>query len=170
LAFTSRSKGGQVIAWLGAILRKICTTFSNIGTRQNVPLKWTQECEQAFQTIKQKLVSPPILGTPDVDKGFFTATCYASLTGLGAVLTQEQDGKEVIIAYWSKLLNSAQRNYCATHRELLAFAESVKAFNHYLAYPISSSFKPCSSSVAQKLQKCRETVRCRVLCIQTSGT
>ncbi|KAK3915960.1 Retrovirus-related Pol polyprotein from transposon 297 [Frankliniella fusca] len=37
------------------------------------------------------------------------------------------------LAYWSKTLNPVQRNYCATHRELLALVESIKAFNHYLA-------------------------------------
>lgn len=52
---------------------------------------------------------------------------------MGAVICQEQDGKEVTIAYWSKTLNPAQRNYCTTHRELLALVESIKAFNHYLA-------------------------------------
>ena len=67
--------------------------------KQGVLFNWSKECAEAFDTIKQKLVSPPILGNPDVNKGAFTVTCDASLTGLGAVLTQEQDGVEVTISY-----------------------------------------------------------------------
>jgi len=131
----------EVRSWLGLVqyyakyvphLATLATPIFYL-TRKGVDFVWTTECEQAFQTIKEKLASPPILGTPNVDKGQFTVTCDASLTGLGAVLTQEQDGHEVTIAYWSKLLNQAQRNYCATHRELLALVEAVKTFNHYLA-------------------------------------
>ena len=131
----------EVRTWLGIVqyyakyfphLATLATPLFRL-TRLDVSFEWTQECEDAFRSIKEKLVSPPILGNPDVTKGPFTVTCDASLTGLGAVLTQEQDGKEITIAYWSKLLNKAQRNYCATHRELLALVESVKAFNHYLA-------------------------------------
>ncbi|KAJ1518953.1 hypothetical protein ONE63_011441 [Megalurothrips usitatus] len=101
--------------------------------RSKISFEWTEQCEQSFKRIKQLLTTPPVLGTPDVTKGPFTLTSDASLTGLGAVLSQEQNGKDVTIAYWSKILNTAQRNYCATHRELLALVESVKAFNHYLA-------------------------------------
>ncbi|XP_034249687.1 uncharacterized protein LOC117650391 [Thrips palmi] len=131
----------EVRSWLGLVqyYAKYVPHLATIATpifalmKQGVPFEWSNDCEKAFAEIKQKLVSPPILGTPDVEKGQFTVTCDASLTGLGAVLTQEQDGKDVTISFWSKLLNKAQRNYCATHRELLALVEAIKAFNHYLA-------------------------------------
>lgn len=57
--------------------------------KSNVNFEWSPACEEAFQKIKKTLTTPPILGTPDVTKGPFTLTCDASLTGLGAVLTQE---------------------------------------------------------------------------------
>lgn len=131
----------EVRSWLGLVnyyikyvpnMATVAAPLYNL-LKNKVVFKWTPECETAFQKIKQALTSPPILGTPDITKGPFTLTCDASLTGLGAVLTQEQDGKDITLAYWSKALNTAQRNYCATHRELLALVESVKAFNHYLA-------------------------------------
>jgi len=101
--------------------------------KKGVQYSWTEECQKAFDEIKIRLTTAPVLGTPNLEKGPFILTCDASLFGLGAVLAQEQDGKEVTLAYWSKTLNPAQRNYCATHRELLALVESIKAFHHYLA-------------------------------------
>jgi len=131
----------EVRSWLGLVqyyakyVPHLATLAAPIFAliRLGVPFVWSAECEEAFKIIKQKLVEPPILGTPDITKGPFTLTCDASLTGLGAVLTQEQDGRDVTIAYWSKLLNRSQQNYCATYRELLALVESIKAYNYYLA-------------------------------------
>ena len=131
----------ELRSWLGIVtyyskyLHHMATTAYPLYKllRADTPYEWTEECEKAFQTLKEQLTTPPILGSPDVTKGPFTLTCDASLTGLGAVLTQEQDGVDVTIAYWSKALNRSQMNYCTTHRELLALVESVKAFNHYLA-------------------------------------
>ena len=52
---------------------------------------------------------------------------------LGAVLSQVQEDREVVLAYLSKCLNSAERNYCVTRRELLALVSAVKTW-----YPYSS--------------------------------
>ena len=131
----------ELRSWIGLItyyakyLPHMATTAAPLYKllKARVEYKWSKECEKAFQLLKEQLTTAPVLGSPDVTKGPFTLTCDASLTGLGAVLTQEQDGKDTTLAYWSKTLNQAQRNYCATHRELLALVESIKAFNHYLA-------------------------------------
>lgn len=58
----------------------------------------------------------------------------ASDSGIGAVLSQNQEGKEKVIAYFSRTLSKAERNYCVTRRELLAIVsiESIKSFRHYL--------------------------------------
>ena len=54
----------------------------------------------------------------------------ASNTGIGAVLPQiHQDGSEHVIAYASRILNKAERNYCVTHRELLAVVTFTKHFH-----------------------------------------
>jgi len=52
--------------------------------------------------------------------------------GIGAVLSQKQDGVEKVISYFSRVLNRAERNYCVTRRELLSIVELIKAFHHYL--------------------------------------
>lgn len=93
--------------------------------------QWTTECEDAFQKLKTKLVSAPILGYPTPDNHYILDT-DASNFGIGAVLSQLVDGVETVIAYFSKLFSKSERNYCVTRRELLAVVTSVKHFHHYL--------------------------------------
>ena len=56
----------------------------------------------------------------------------ASNVGIGAVLSQEQDGIEKVIAYGSKKLDQQQQRYCVTRRELLAVVTFVHEYRHYL--------------------------------------
>lgn len=56
----------------------------------------------------------------------------ASAYGVGAILSQKQNGKEVVIAYDSKTLSRSQMGYYTTYRELLAVVTFVKQFRHYL--------------------------------------
>ena len=101
-------------------------------TEKNHPFKWTMECQQAFDTIKKKLVSPPVLAFPDYTKKFILDT-DASDTGIGAVLSQVQDdGSERVVAYASRLLSKAERRYSVTRRELLAVVVFVSHFRQYL--------------------------------------
>lgn len=94
--------------------------------------RWTAECEQAFETIKQKLTSPPILAYADFSKPFLLNT-DASGTGLGAALYQVQGGKERVIAYASRGLRASERNYPAHKLEFLALKWAVTdKFHEYL--------------------------------------
>ena len=79
-------------------------------------------CQAAFQTLKQKLISPPILAYPDFKHSFTIAT-DASGSALGAVLSQEVEREEKVIAFWSRQLNKAERNYSTVEREVLAVVE-----------------------------------------------
>lgn len=76
-------------------------------------------------------MSFPILSFP-METGDFILDTDASNHGLGAVLSQIQDGKKKVLAYFSRVLNKSKRNYCVTRRELLAIVESLKTFHHYL--------------------------------------
>ena len=93
--------------------------------------QWSDECARAFATLKEALTSPPILGYP-ADEGIFVLDTDASGHGLGAVLSQMQDGNERVISYFSRVLTRPEQQYCVTRRELLALVESVKYFHHYL--------------------------------------
>ena len=100
-------------------------------TRKGVKFVWSDACQEAFDQLKQVLTSAPVLAYPDFEKEYILDT-DASLSGIGAVLSQIHNGKERVVAYASKTLNKAQRNYCTTRRELLAVVTFVKHFRHYL--------------------------------------
>ncbi|KAG8172455.1 hypothetical protein JTE90_004429 [Oedothorax gibbosus] len=100
-------------------------------TEKQQKFTWTPECDEAFDHLKSVLTSAPILAYPEPDKMFILDT-DASKEGIGAVLSQEVDGKERVIAYFSKSLSKPERNYCVTRKELLAIVKAVEHFHHYL--------------------------------------
>ena len=92
---------------------------------------WRDQCASAFETLKQALTSPSILGYP-ADDGTFVLDTDASGHGLGAVLSQIQDASERVILYFRRVLTHPVQQYYVTRRELLAVVESVKYYHHYL--------------------------------------
>ena len=110
---------------------KLCYPFYQL--HKNATFQWSQQCQNSFDKFKSLVTSAPILGVPKIVKGPFTLTTDGSLTGLGACLTQEQDGRDVTIFFWSKSLNAPQKNYCIMHIELLAVVEAIEAHHYYLA-------------------------------------
>ena len=93
---------------------------------------WSSECQESFEALKTLLVSAPILGYPN-EHDRFILDCDASGYGIGAVLSQVQNGEEVVIAYASNALSKVERNYCCTRRELLSIVRYVKQFRHFLS-------------------------------------
>ena len=105
---------------------------------------WDAECEKAFQTLKQKLISAPILYSPDWDQPFIIYT-DASIYAMGAILAQVLDKTERVIRYWSRVLNSAQRRYSTTEREALAIVCAIREFNCYVGgrpFTVVTDHKP----------------------------
>ena len=97
---------------------------------------WSEDCALAFNSLKQKLLSAPVIGYPQTDSTFYLDT-DASKNGIGAVLSQKQgaeqkQGVERVIAYGSRSLTKAERNYSATRRELLALVYFMRHFHSYL--------------------------------------
>lgn len=91
---------------------------------------WGKEQDEAFKVLKERLSSPPILSYPDFDLPFEVHT-DASLTGLGAVLYQKQDGKDRVIAYASHGFNRSEINHPAHKFLSLKWAVTEK-FQEYL--------------------------------------
>lgn len=100
-------------------------------TKKNVSFIWSQGCDTAFRRIKELLVTAPILNCPDFSREFILQT-DASDYGLGAVLSQNCDGDEKVIAFLSRSLSRQERNYTTTEKELLAVIWSVEKLRHYL--------------------------------------
>lgn len=125
---------------LASFLRQHVKSFAEIAaplfslTQKDVPFVWSEEAQSSFDALKAALSSAPVVALPRFgeDAGMFTLDCDASDVGVGAVLLQEQDGVERPIAFASRKLSKAQRNYSTTRKELLSCVLFVQHFRHYL--------------------------------------
>jgi len=104
--------------------RRFVPNFSTVAalitklTGKKAKWNWGEEQEMAFQQLKEALTSAPVLACLDFTRRFVLQTDARSY-GLGAVLTQHQEDGERVIAYASRILNNAERNY-STELECLA--------------------------------------------------
>ncbi|XP_033228351.1 uncharacterized protein LOC117180119 [Belonocnema kinseyi] len=95
----------------------------------NVKWHWGEEQQGAFDWIKKALTSAPILAYPsfgDIEKNPFDLQTDNSATGVGMVLTQVQDGQEKVIAFASRTLSTAERNYSVTEFDALYDPSSTR--------------------------------------------
>nr|GEW37705.1 DNA-directed DNA polymerase [Tanacetum cinerariifolium] len=95
------------------------------------PFIFSQECVDAFQTLKRKLTEAPILIAPNWDMPF-ELMCDASDFTNGAVLGQRQDKHFRPIHYASKTMTEAESNYTTTEKEMLAVVYAFEKFRSYL--------------------------------------
>ena len=96
------------------------------------PFSWTSECEEAFQSLREKLVGAPVLGYPDYNLLFLQTD--ASREGLGAVLAQVQGGMEKVIVYASRGLSPPETRYPAHKLEFLALKWAATDMFYDLLY------------------------------------
>ena len=93
---------------------------------------WTTECQITFDELKEKLVRAPVLMYPNFDRSFALET-DASIRGLGAVLSQYQENGQIHpVAFASRALSAAEKNYCITDLETLTVVWAVSHFHVYL--------------------------------------
>ncbi|KAJ0759149.1 putative nucleotidyltransferase, Ribonuclease H [Helianthus annuus] len=106
---------------------------------KDVPFVFDEECIKAFDFLKEKLVSAPILVSPNWSLPF-ELMCDASDYAVGAVLGQRVDKHFHLIYYASKTLNDAQENYTTTEKELLAVVFAFDKFRSYLVLSKTTVF------------------------------
>ena len=113
-------------------------SFANIASplhalTNNAWFQWNEECQTAFDHLKQILLDAPILlAYPSFDREFLLET-DASIQGLGTVISEVQDdGLPHPVAYASRALSPAVKNYAITDLETLAVVWSVSHFKAYL--------------------------------------
>ncbi|UYV76601.1 hypothetical protein LAZ67_14001425, partial [Cordylochernes scorpioides] len=122
---------------LSSYYRRFIPNYAHVAQPLNNLLKkdsafnWNQEEQNAFEALKSALISEPALGHFDYSSPTEIHT-DASNYGIGAVLVQIQKGKERAIAYASRTLNKAEKNYSTTERECLAIIWAINKFRPYV--------------------------------------
>jgi len=105
---------------------KIARPLTNLLGKE-VPFVFTPECLKAFECLKEKLVSAPIIHSPDWTLPF-ELMCDASDYAMGAVLGQRINNEPHVIYYASRTFNDAQLNYSTTEKEFLAVVFALEKF------------------------------------------
>ncbi|CAN6704204.1 unnamed protein product [Malus baccata var. baccata] len=129
----------EVRSFLGhaGFYRRFIKDFSKISNplcrllQKDVSFDFNEECEKAFNHLKEMLTSAPIIVPPDWSLPF-ELMCDASDYALGAVLGQRKEKRPHVIYYASRTLNDAQLNYSTTEKELLAVVFALDKFRSYL--------------------------------------
>lgn len=146
-AMPAPTKIVELQSFLGMVgyYRRFIAGFAKIAQplvqllNKGIQWEWTQQCQAAFNTFKDRLTSAPVLAMPSYGDPFIVQT-DASVVGIGAVLSQRvsdtaaADLKPVErpIAFISRTLKKHERNYSVTHLELLAVMWALKKFRHYI--------------------------------------
>ena len=129
----------QVRSFLGLVgyHRRFIQGFSKIAAplnrllEKNHSFQWNDESTQAFQDLKALLLREPIVAYPDFAVPFRLYTDTSNI-GLGAILAQQQGGRERVICCACRTLNKAEQNYSAMKKECLAVVWGIKNFRNYL--------------------------------------
>lgn len=136
---------------------KIAVPLTDLTQKHNT-FQWTPECEHAFQDLKERLVSAPVLIKADMSKPFILHTDSSS-THVGAALSQPQDDNTLKpVGYFSKKLKKVESRYCVTDQEALAVLLACRHFHHYLwgvRFTIVTDHQPLTSILKKRVKSKR---------------
>lgn len=130
--------------------RRFIENFSGLAqplnalTAKKAQFTWIQECENAFQTLKNKLITSPVLAYPDFEKKF-KVIVDASEKHCGAVLCQDHHGHDKPITYISRTFKKGELNKPIIEKELLAIHFAITVLRPYLYgrhFSVYSDHKP----------------------------
>lgn len=151
----------QVRAFIGMInyYAKFIPNLATILTplfrllRKDIKFEWTKDCEAAFKLAKSKLTSEEVLVHFDSDLPV-KVMCDASSTGIGACMLHKfPNGNEKPIAFASRTLSKAEKNYSMLDKEALAIYFAVKKFHYYLLgrkFTLQTDHKPLIQIFGEK--------------------
>ncbi|GJU86124.1 putative nucleotidyltransferase, ribonuclease H [Tanacetum coccineum] len=137
LPYPTNVKGVRSFLGHAGFYRRFIKDFSMISKpmtkllMKDAKFDFSDDCKKAFNILKEKLTTAPIIISPDWNVPF-ELMCDASDFAVGAVLGQRIDRKFKPIYYTSKTLNNAQEHYTTTEKELLAVIFSFDKFRPYL--------------------------------------
>jgi len=126
---------------------------------KGAPFNFFNDYLHAFELLKEKLITVPIIMAPDWSLPF-EVMCDASDYALGAVLRQRQNKIFQVVYYASKALNEAQQNYTTTEKELLTV---VFAFDKFRSYLIESKVVVFTNHSALKYLLAKKEAKSRLI-------
>ena len=130
-------KGCRSFAGMVNFVSIFCSEFQKLLkpiynlTRKGRQFIWGEEQQQAFDKIKCRLQRPTVLHLPD-RHGRFQLYSDTSKVATGSALYQIQNGQPRLIAYASKRMPEAAKNYSITELEMCGLAINITTFSHLL--------------------------------------
>jgi transposase len=129
----------QVRAFVGLVsyYRRFIPNLAAIGkpltdlTKHDAEFNWTPECQKAFEELKLRLTSEPVLRQFDPRLPIEIHT-DASNYAIGAILLQREKNIPRVVAFASRVLSSAETNYSTTEKECLGFVWALSKFRQYV--------------------------------------
>lgn len=140
IAYPRPTNRNEVRRFLGltGYYRRLINDYSGIASPLTdllkttvAPFRWSDAADRSFQRLKEALSSAPVVVNPDF-KEESILQCDASDYSAAAVLGQIQQGKEVIIAFFSHKWGSTEKNWCATEKEAACVLKAIENFRSYL--------------------------------------
>ena len=183
--FPKPKKVKDVRSFIGltTFYKKLIRGFSNwskelikLTTKQSVPFVWTDKANEAFETLKKKLISAPILAFPDMNsKEPLIVTVDTSSHGIGYVLSQRQmsdiNGKlvERPICYGSTHLRGAQKKMGSTDLELTGVCFALKKLDCWIRgvkFILITDNKSLTFLVNKQLDEIKPTIARKIIFLQ----
>ena len=137
LAPPENAKDVRTLLGMSGFYRRFIPNFAKIAkpltelTKKNRAFRWTEECQNAFETLRTALTQAPVLAFPDINKPYKLYT-DASNYAIGAALVQESAFGERVIQYLSHQLNETQQRWPIIEKEAYAIVYSIQKFRPYL--------------------------------------
>lgn len=142
----------EVRSFLGTAgyYRKFIKDYAEIAapltylTKKKTKFVWESEQKESFDRLKNELLSPNVLQYPDPSKPYVITT-DASNFACSGVLSQETNGHQLPVAFFSRTFQKGERNKPIIEKELLAIYNSILAFRHYIygtQFKVFSDHKP----------------------------
>jgi hypothetical protein len=122
---------------LAGYYRKFISSFSRIASgmtdllRKDNKFNWNEECESSFKNLKKSITTAPVLLIPDLSLPF-TVVTDSSGYALGMELSQDHGNGLQPVAFMSKKMLAAEKNYPVHEQEMLAIICALKEWRHYL--------------------------------------
>jgi hypothetical protein len=110
---------------------QITTLLENL-LKKEVKFQWNEECQQSLDTLKQKLVTVPILVFPDWKKEFHVHVDTSSITLVGVLAHPGEGDLDHPIAFSNRKLSTTEHNYTTTECEGLEMVYALQKFRNYL--------------------------------------